>query len=144
VKVGVEGGGRGDRGSVRIQCGLSAAGVAVHRGGHDDGLGDGARAIGDGQGGRLGHGVGFLIIGEDRGKRAHSGESSDNISNPGRGGVVVGRGANNGGSEGGDEGGLHFDGFEFFLYSITDGFWRLRVQKRREEIKDISEICYCS
>ena len=46
-------------------------------------MGDGARAVGDGEGGGFGDGVGLAVVHESGGLGAVSGQSSDDLSNVG-------------------------------------------------------------
>jgi len=77
-------------------------------------VGNGARAVRDGQGGGLGDGVGLASVGEKSGKRAVGGESSDDLSNPDWRASVhrrwewEERGAGAGNEESGGNGELHF------------------------------------
>jgi hypothetical protein len=112
----------GDHGRVVAHTGVvglarllaSGAVVADNSGGHDDGLGDGARAVSDGQGGGLSDGVGLVAVDDLSGTGAVGGVSSNDLSGVGN---VLGVGSNAGSeSEGSSE--LHFDGWVL-------GFWVL-------------------
>ena len=46
-------------------------------------MGDGARAVGDGEGGGLGDGVGLAVVDQSGGLRAVGGQSSDDLGNVG-------------------------------------------------------------
>jgi hypothetical protein len=85
----------------------SGAVVADNRGGHDDGLGDGARAVSDGQGGGLSDGVGLVAVDDLSGTGAVGGVSSNDLSGVGN---VLGVGSN-AGSESDSSSELHFDGW---------------------------------
>jgi hypothetical protein len=88
--------------------------VADNSGGGEDGLGDGARAVSDGQGGGLSDGVGLVAVDDLSGTGAVGGVSSNDLSGVGN---VLGVGSNAGSeSEGSSE--LHFDGWVL-------GFWVL-------------------
>jgi hypothetical protein len=92
----------------------SGAVVADNSGGGEDGLGDGARAVSDGQGGGLSDGVGLVAVDDLSGTGAVGGVSSNDLSGVGN---VLGVGSNAGSeSEGSSE--LHFDGWVL-------GFWVL-------------------
>lgn len=88
---------------------VGRAGLALDVRGGDDWLGDGARAVSDGQSGGLGDGVGLVAVGDGGGLRAVGGVLSHDL-----GGVrdvssgVVSHGAG-GGSEDDGSGELHFD-----------------------------------
>jgi hypothetical protein len=87
-------------------------GVADDNWGHGDWLGDGARAVGDGEGGGLSDGVGLVVVGQGGGSRAVGGVSSDDLGNVGD--VAVG---SDGGHEGSGDGGggeLHLDDWDDF------------------------------
>lgn len=71
-------------------------------------LGDGARALGDGQSGGLGDGVSLVTVDNLGGRRAVGGVGSDNL-----GGVDdSGRSTGSESGRGGDGGELHFDGIK--------------------------------
>jgi len=60
---------------------MGGADVAASVGSNaDNWLGDRARAVGDCQGGSLGHGVGDIVVGDDGRHRAVGGVSSDDLS----------------------------------------------------------------
>lgn len=86
----------------RNRVGGGASGASSHGRGVDW-LGDGARAVGDGQGGSLRDGVLLGTVGDDRGSRAVGGVGSHDLSDvgfigPGRdaGGQRERRGSDNG------------------------------------------------
>lgn len=84
----------------------SGAVVADDSGGHDDRLGDGARAVSDGQGGGLSDGVGLVAVDDLSGTGAVGGVSSNDLGGVGN---VLGVGSDaSSESEGSSE--LHFDG----------------------------------
>lgn len=83
--------------------------VADNSGGGHDGLGDGARAVSDGQGGGLSDGVGLAAVGDLGRARAVGGVDIDNLG--GDGDVGVGSGASGGGNDSSDRE-LHFDGIK--------------------------------
>jgi len=75
-------GGRDDRSggvSVHWGSGWSSASVADHRASSVDRLADGARAVSDGQGGRLGDSVGLAVEADLGGDRADGGQSRDDL-----------------------------------------------------------------
>jgi len=75
-------------------------------------LGDGAGAVGDGEGGGLGDSVGLAAVSDLGRLGAVGGVGGHDLSNVGRsGGVLVGIGvgASNEGEGSGDDGELHFD-----------------------------------
>lgn len=78
-----------------------------------DGLGDGARAVGDGQGGGCGDSVGLGAVGDGGGSRAVGGHGSDDLGGVDDG--VVGGGLSSGDEAGGgnDAGELHFENWGF-------------------------------
>lgn len=105
----------GDHGRVVAHTGVvglarllaSGAVVADNSGGHDDGLGDGARAVSDGQGGGLSDGVSLVAVNDLSGTRAVGGVSGNDLGGVGN---VLGVGSDAGSeSEGSSE--LHFDGW---------------------------------
>lgn len=104
--------------------------VADNGGGGDDGPGDGARAVGDGQGcglgdssvscrplprlvasswSYLGHGVDLVAVGDMRGARAVGGVGGHDLGHDSGVGAIVGGRANSGGEDGGS-GELHLVG----------------------------------
>jgi len=102
----------GDGGNSGV--GEDTAGVADNNAGGDHGLGDGARAVGDGEGGGLSDGVGLGAVGDLSGLRAVGGVGLDNLGHNGDVGVAVTvsvGGDTNGGSKD-DSGELHFDGIK--------------------------------
>lgn len=77
------------------------------------------RAVGDGQGGGRGDGVGLALVGDHGGLRAEGGVGSDDLSSVDRSGAVVRRGSSDvgrgsashgGGGSGSSE--THLDGFK--------------------------------
>lgn len=86
--------------------------------GGDDGLGDGARAVGDGQGGGLSDGVGLVAVGDLSGLRAVGDVGGDDLSDDGHVAVGVGRDAGNGKS--GDGGELHLDGIRWVWIKLEE------------------------
>lgn len=95
--------GGGDAGAV-------GAGVADDRRDGGNWLGDSARAVGDGKGGRLSDGVGGATVGDLSRSRAVGGQGGDDLGGVGDVGPGV---RTSGGSEDGSSGELHFaDRFE--------------------------------
>jgi len=93
--------------------GLDGGGVGVAAGagnGRDSGdrLGDGARAVGDGESGGLSDGVDGTTVGDLSGDWAVGGQSSDDLGNVGH----VGPGVDASGESENSSSGLHFDGGE--------------------------------
>lgn len=87
------------------------AGGALDNWGNRDWLGDGARAVGDGQGGGLSDSVGLVVEGQGGGLWAEGGVVGVDLSDPGD---VAG---SDGGHEGSGDGGvgeLHLDGNYFW------------------------------
>ncbi|MCQ9255619.1 hypothetical protein NQ103_09160 [Vibrio parahaemolyticus] len=82
-------------------------------------LGEGARAVGDGEGGGLGDGVSLVVDNDGGGSRAVGGVGSDDLGGPdnlaanGGGGVLVSGSKADEGSGGNEE--LHFESLVFFL-----------------------------
>jgi hypothetical protein len=89
----------------------SRAVVADNSGGGDDGLGDGARAVSDGQGGGLSDGVGLVAVNDLSGTGAVGGVSSNDLGGVGN---VLGVGGN-ASSESESSSELHFDGWVLVL-----------------------------
>lgn len=85
----------------------SRAVVADNSGGGDDGLGDGARAVSDGQGSGLSDGVGLVAVNDLSGTGAVGGVSSNDLGGVGN---VLGVGGN-ASSESESSSELHFDGW---------------------------------
>jgi len=81
--------------------------VADNSGGGDDGLGDGARAVSDGQGSGLSDGVGLVAVNDLSGTGAVGGVSSNDLGGVGN---VLGVGGN-ASSESESSSELHFDGW---------------------------------
>jgi len=101
------GGGRDDRcGGVVEHWGGgwgSRAGAADHGAGDIDWLADGARAVGDGQGGGLGDSVGLAVVAELSGHWAHGGQSRNHLGGVGNIASRIGGGDSGGeGQDGGD------------------------------------------
>lgn len=91
-----------------------AEGLPGGAGGDDRGvdwLGDGARAVGDGEGGGLSDGVGLAVVGDLGGSRAVGGELSDDLSHVGSVGVGLGNGSEASGSSSDDE--THVDSVDW-------------------------------
>lgn len=105
--------GRGQHGgSGRSRGSLRNAGVADHRAGGGDRLGDSARAVGDGEGSSLSHGVGAATVGDLGRSRAVGDVGLDDLSNDGDvAGGGEGRGAS-GSSEDDGSGELHLVGIK--------------------------------
>ena len=80
--------------------------VADNSGGGEDGLGDGARAVSDGQGGGLSDGVGLAAVGDLSGTGAVGGVDVDNLG--GVGDVAASRDSGGSGQDN-SSGELHFD-----------------------------------
>lgn len=93
--------------------GRGRAVVADNSGGGQDGLGDGARAVSDGQGGGLSDGVGLVAVNDLSRTGAVGGVSSNDLGGVGD---VLGVGSD-AGSESESSNELHVDGF--------GGFWEL-------------------
>jgi len=89
-------------------AGSRAAVVADNSGGGDDGLGDGARAVSDGEGGGLSDGVSLVTVGDLGGARAVGGVDVDDLSGVGDVAGVASIDAS-GSSEDGSSRELHFD-----------------------------------
>lgn len=85
--------------------------MADNLGGGDDGLGDGARAVSDGQGGGLSDGVGLVAVDDRSRTGAVGGVGSDNLGGDSSA-ILVGADGSSGGDDGGD-GELHFVGIRF-------------------------------
>lgn len=85
--------------------------VADNSGGGEDGLGDGARAVSDGQGGGLSDGVGLVAVNDLSGTGAVGGVSSNDLGGVGN---VLGVGGN-ASSESESSSELHFEGWVFGL-----------------------------
>lgn len=83
--------------------------VADNSGGGEDGLGDGARAVSDGQGGGLSDGVGLVAVNDLSGTGAVGGVSSNDLGGVGN---VLGVGGN-ASSESESSSELHFEGWVF-------------------------------
>ena len=83
--------------------------VADNGGGGEDGLGDGARAVSDGQGGGLSDGVGLVAVNDLSGTGAVGGVSSNDLGGVGN---VLGVGGN-ASSESESSSELHFEGWVF-------------------------------
>lgn len=90
--------------------GLLGAVVADDGGGGDHGLGDGARAVGDGQSGGLSDRVGLVTVGDLGGLGAVGHVGLDDLGDDGD--VLVSHGASGGNSE--SESVLHLDGIRVF------------------------------
>lgn len=97
--------------------GVSGLGRSSIASAGSNGLGDGARAVLDGEGGGLSDGVGLLAVGESGGLRAVGGQVSDDLSGVldglVGGGSIVGGGGGSADEDAGDGGRLdetHFDG----------------------------------
>jgi hypothetical protein len=74
----------GDKGGVAaVVGGRSGAVVADDSGGGDDGLGDSARAVSDGEGGGLGDSVGLVAVDDLSGTGAVGGVGSDDLGGVG-------------------------------------------------------------
>lgn len=89
----------------------SLPGAADDNWGHVDWLGDGARAVGDGEGGGLSDGVGLVVVGQGGGLRAVGGVLGEDLSDVGD--VAVG---SDGGHEGSGDGGggeLHLEDWDY-------------------------------
>ena len=89
-----------------------AAGVADDRRDNRHGLGDRARAVGDGQGGSLGDGVGLAAVGDLGRLRAESGDGGDDLGSVRH--IAPGVCASCG-SKDGEDGGLHVGGLRVAL-----------------------------
>lgn len=76
-----------------------------------DWLGDGARAVGDGEGGGLGDSVGLAVVGDLGGSRAVGSELSNDLSHVGSVGVGLSNGSEASGSSSDDE--THVDGVDW-------------------------------
>jgi hypothetical protein len=70
--------------------------------GGDDRLGDGARAVGDGQRGRLGNRVRLAAVGDLSGLRAVGGVHVDNLGDDSGVAGIASRGASSSGEDGGN------------------------------------------
>lgn len=81
--------------------------AARDRGDSRDGLGDGARAVRDGQGRSLSDGVGHAVVSQEGGLRAVGGQGRDDLGGVGH---VRGGGGSGGQSQDGGSGELHLDG----------------------------------
>jgi hypothetical protein len=81
--------------------------VADDSGGGDDGLGDGARAVSDGEGGSLSDSVGLVAVDDLSGTGAVGGVGSDDLGGVGN---VLGVGSD-ASSESESSSELHFDGW---------------------------------
>lgn len=81
--------------------------MADNSGGGENGLGDGARAVSDGQGGGLSDGVGLVTVDDLSGTGAVGGVSSNDLGGVGD---VLGVGGN-ASSESESSSELHFDGW---------------------------------
>lgn len=101
----------GVAGLTRLTSRLARLGavVADNSGGGKDGLGDGARAVSDGQGGGLSDGVGLVAVNDLSGTGAVGGVSSNDLGGVGN---VLGVGGN-ASSESESSSELHFDGWGF-------------------------------
>lgn len=88
--------------------------LAVDLRGGDDGLGDGARAVGDGEGGGLSHGVGLVAVSDLGGLRAVGDVGLDDLGDNGDGLVLVAVGQSTGGrsQDSGSDGVLHLVGIK--------------------------------
>lgn len=84
-------------------------GVAHNLGGGLDGLGDGARAVGDGDGAGLGDGVGLVTVGDLGGLRAVGGVLVNDLGDDSDVASVAGGGASGSGEDSSDSE-LHLDG----------------------------------
>lgn len=87
-----------------------SAGVADDGRDDRDGLGDGAGAVGDGEGGGLSDGVGRAAMGDLGGLGAVGGDGRDDLSGVGH--IAPGVGASDGSKDGSSRE-LHFDGLFF-------------------------------
>lgn len=97
---------------------------------NDNWLGDGAWAVGDGQGGGLSDGVGNAVEAQGGGLWAVGGEGSVDLSDPGD--VAVGSdGGHKGGGNGGD-GELHLDDWNYLLKSKEVESLRLSLEVEDE------------
>jgi len=101
------------RGNSGVGAVVGRAVVADDRRGGGDRLGDGARAVSDGQGGGLSDGVGHGAVGDLSRTRAVGGVDIDNLGDDGST-VLVGADSSSGGNDGGD-GELHFVGIRLIL-----------------------------
>jgi len=115
---------RGDAGGgVAVGSGSVHWGASRARSGGVDGLGDCARAVGDGQGGGLGDGVGLAVVGDLSRGRADRGVGGHNLRDIGRGsgGVAVTSGS------AGDEGSSSSDSEAHFdrIKNYVGGRWSL-------------------
>lgn len=91
--------------------------VADDGGGGDHGLGDGARAVGDGQSGGLSDRVGLVTVGDLGGSRAVGDVGLDDLSDDGN--VLVSHGAS--GGKGESESVLHLDGIRCLVGRLVLG-----------------------
>jgi len=100
--------------------GWGSAGGAGHGAGGVDWLADGARAVGDGQRGSLGDGVGLAVVGKLGGLWAVGGVRGDDLGGVAHVAVAIAIGGRGGGSQGEDGNSLelHIDG-RMNLLSIT-------------------------
>lgn len=98
--------------------------MASDLGGGEDGLGDGARAVGDGQGGLLGDGVGLGAVDDLGGTRAVVLDLVGGDGGVGHVTVVSGGSDADGGDGKGGDGELHLDGIRFlgFWCCLTSGY----------------------
>lgn len=113
---GDDGGGLGRPGASALGGGgVDVGGGAGDRGVGGDGLGQGARAVGDRQGGGLGDRVGLAVVGQGGGLRAVGSQGSDDLGGVGH---VASRDGGGQGEDGSDRE-LHFDGVGFCR---EDGF----------------------
>jgi len=112
---------RRSRGRGSRDVGSRGRWLNVHRGaGGRSRLGDGARAVSDGEGGSLGDGVGLATVGDLGRLGAVGGVGSHNLGDIGRGSVVaVGGGASNEGGGSGDGSETHFDGFDYLRWVLS-------------------------
>lgn len=104
---GVVGVGRGVHGSTGRYSGAS---VADDAGGRVDRLADGARAVGDGECGGLGHGIGLTTVSDLGSSRAVGGVGGNDLSGVCNVGSIAVRGLGaSGQSNSSSDGELHFD-----------------------------------
>jgi len=114
--------GRNDSGASGLgggNGGVLVAAVADNGRGDLDGAGDGARAVGDGQGGGSSDGPGLGAVGDLGSLRAVGGVNIDNVGNVGNvlGGSDTGGSGENNGRE------LHFDGIKKVTKSRLSDKW---------------------
>jgi len=105
------GGNRGGSIGIGRSRGWGSAGVAGHGAGGVDRLADGARAVGDGQRGRLSDSVGLSVVADLGGLRAVGGVRSDDLGGVAHVAIAIGGRGGCSQGENGDSLELHVDGW---------------------------------